>query len=66
MRRTLLATLFFVTLVTIWHFIVQANIWSPVLLPSPRSVGEYLLGAARDEAQLFGAKLASEIEAEMR
>src|SRR6266850_7412924 len=48
MRRTLLATLFFVALVAIWHFIVQANIWSPVLLPSPKSVGEYLLGAARD------------------
>ena len=48
MRRTLLATLFFVALVSIWHFIVQANIWSPVLLPSPTSVGEYLLGAARD------------------
>src|SRR5712671_3841345 len=48
MRRTLLATLFFVTLVTVWHFIVQANIWSPVLLPSPQSVGEYLLGAIRD------------------
>jgi NitT/TauT family transport system permease protein len=48
MRRTLLATLFFVILVAIWHFIVQAGIWSPVLLPSPKSVGEYLVGAARD------------------
>ena len=48
MRRTLLATLFFVLLVAVWHFVVRANIWSPVLLPSPRSVGEYLLGAARD------------------
>ena len=48
MRRVLLATLFFVALVAIWHFLVQANIWSPVLLPSPKSVGEYLLGAARD------------------
>src|SRR5450432_3045635 len=48
MRRAFLATLFFVTLVTIWHFIVWAEIWSPVLLPSPMSVGEYLLGAARD------------------
>ena len=48
MKRTFLATLFFVILVLIWHFIVQANIWSPVLLPSPKSVGEYLLSAARD------------------
>ena len=48
MRRAILATLFFVTLVAAWHFVVRANIWSPVILPSPRSVGEYLLGAARD------------------
>ena len=30
MRRALLATLFFVILVAIWHFVVQANVWSPV------------------------------------
>src|SRR6266404_801925 len=48
MRRTLLATLFFLVLIAIWHFIVQAGIYSPVLLPSPQSVGEYLLGAIRD------------------
>src|SRR6266404_7708502 len=48
MRRTLLATLFFLVLIAIWHFIVQAGIYSPVLLPSPQSVGEYLLGAVRD------------------
>ena len=48
MRRLLLATLFFVVLVTIWHFLVKAGIYSPVLLPSPQSVGEYLLNALRD------------------
>lgn len=48
MRRALLATLFFSVLVAIWHFVVQANVWSPVLLPSPKSVGEYLLTAAGD------------------
>jgi NitT/TauT family transport system permease protein len=48
MRRFLLATLFFVALVAIWHFLVKAGIYSPVLLPSPQSVGEYLVGAARD------------------
>src|SRR5215218_3907396 len=48
MRRVLLATLFFIALVAIWHFIVKAGWYSSVLLPSPRSVGEYLLGAARD------------------
>jgi len=48
MRRALLATLFFVLLVVIWQLVVRANIWSPVLLPSPFSVGEYLFDAARD------------------
>ena len=48
MRRLLLATLFFAVLVTAWHFLVKAGIYSPVLLPSPQSVGEYLAGAARD------------------
>jgi NitT/TauT family transport system permease protein len=48
MRRFLLATLFFLVLVAIWHFLVKAGVYSPVLLPSPQSVGEYLVGAARD------------------
>jgi NitT/TauT family transport system permease protein len=48
MRRVLLATLFFAGLVAIWHFLVKAGIYSPVLLPSPESVGEYLVVAARD------------------
>src|SRR3979411_2387477 len=48
MRRFLLATLFFVVLIAIWHFLVKAGVYSPVLLPSPQSVGEYLVGAARD------------------
>src|SRR5437762_13247031 len=48
MRRLFLATLFFAVLVTGWHFLVKAGIYSPVLLPSPQSVGEYLAGAARD------------------
>jgi NitT/TauT family transport system permease protein len=48
MRRSLLAILFFLTLVAIWMAIVRAQIWSPVLLPSPRSVLDYLTSAARD------------------
>lgn len=48
MRRVLLATVFFVGLVTIWHFVVAVEIWSPVLLPSPMSVAEYLWNAGRD------------------
>src|SRR5438128_10363306 len=48
MRRALLAILFFVALVAIWTALVRADIWSPILLPSPRSVAEYLVGAFRD------------------
>jgi NitT/TauT family transport system permease protein len=48
MRRFLLATLFFAALVAIWHFLVKSGRYSPVILPSPESVGEYLVGAARD------------------
>jgi NitT/TauT family transport system permease protein len=48
MKRALLATIFFLILLAIWSVIVQLKIWSPILLPSPQSVGEYLLGAARD------------------
>src|SRR6184192_4554272 len=47
MRRTLLAVLFFVALVAIWAALVHAKIWSPVLLPSPRSVMDYLTSSAR-------------------
>lgn len=48
MRRTLLAILFFVALVALWSAIVRAKIWSPVLLPSPHSVWDYLVNASRD------------------
>src|SRR5438094_5526781 len=54
MKRTLLAVLFFVALVAIWAVLVHAEIWSPVLLPSPRSVWDYLVNAARD-GSLFSA-----------
>ena len=52
MRRSLLAILFFVALAAIWTAIVRARIWSPVLLPSPRSVWEYLVRAGRDGSLL--------------
>jgi len=54
MRRTLFAVLFFVALVAIWAALVHAKIWSPVLLPSPRSVMDYLTSSARD-GTLFSA-----------
>jgi NitT/TauT family transport system permease protein len=48
MRRFLFATLFFVALLALWHALVQAQIWSPVLLPSPQDVWNYIRSAARD------------------
>src|SRR5438270_3447585 len=52
MRRTLLALLFFVALLAIWSAAVRSKIWSPVLLPGPLSVWEYLVSAARDGSLL--------------
>lgn len=46
--RWLPASLFFMALVACWHFAVQARIWSPLLLPSPLSVFDYLRAAAQD------------------
>jgi NitT/TauT family transport system permease protein len=56
MRRALLAILFFVALLAIWAALVRAEIWSPVLLPSPRSVLDYLVNSARD-GTLWSASL---------
>jgi len=47
-KRASLAILFFVALGAIWTALVRAQIWSPVLLPSPSAVWDYLVGAARD------------------
>ena len=48
MKRFILSALFFITLLWIWHLLVLAKVWSPVLLPDPISVWEYLKGAAED------------------
>ncbi len=48
MKRFLSAAAFFVGLLVIWEGLVRLNIWSPVLVPSPLTVSEYLWGAVRD------------------
>jgi len=48
MKRALHACIFFSLLVLIWHLLVRAGVWSPVLLPSPASVARYLYEAASD------------------
>ena len=48
MKRFLSAAAFFAGLLVLWEVLVRAKIWSPVLVPSPLTVGEYLWGAVRD------------------
>jgi NitT/TauT family transport system permease protein len=48
MRRILSAAVFFLALVLLWDLAVRSGRWSPVILPSPEKVVEYLWDAARD------------------
>src|SRR3954471_20173562 len=60
MRRFILATLFFAALVGVWQAMVLSGRWSPVLLPSPADVAEYLW------ASLWDGTLFEAIEVTMR
>ncbi len=48
MRRFLTAMVFFAVLIGAWYLVCVARIWSPVLVPSPESVGRYLWEIIRD------------------
>jgi NitT/TauT family transport system permease protein len=48
MKRAILASSFFVVLILLWQFATQTGRWSPVILPPPLDVAEYLWGALRD------------------
>ena len=48
MRRGVNVTIFFLALLGIWQLAVLSGRWSPVLLPGPRAVAEYLWGAMSD------------------
>jgi NitT/TauT family transport system permease protein len=48
MRRALVVTFFFAGLVGLWKVATTLGGWSPVLLPPPESVAEYLWGALND------------------
>ena len=48
MRRVLRAAVFFAAMIAAWEALVRAGIWSPVMVPSPLSVAEYIAGAIRD------------------
>lgn len=48
MKRMAKVLVFFAGLLLVWQLLVLAKIWSPVLVPSPFSVGRYLWEAAGD------------------
>ncbi len=48
MKRVLIVIVFFGVLVLAWQAATMTGRWSPVLLPSPRLVGDYLWGALQD------------------
>jgi len=48
MKRFAKAAVFFVGLIVAWGLLVRARIWSPVMLPSPWNVAQYLWGALLD------------------
>lgn len=52
MKRTLVAFVFFASLVALWQFLVSSGVWSVVLLPAPGDVAHYLLKALADGSLL--------------
>lgn len=48
MKRFLIASVFFLTLLIIWQLLVAANIWSSLLVPAPLDVLHYLIESAKD------------------
>ncbi len=52
MKRMLVVVIFFALMIAGWEWLCRARIWSPVLVPSPLTVGEYLVSSARDGTML--------------
>jgi NitT/TauT family transport system permease protein len=48
MRRFLSVVIFFAVLLLLWQWVFKAKIWSPVLVPSPLRVWNYLKSAIAD------------------
>jgi len=55
MKRTLVVLVFFAVLICLWDWVVRMRIWSPVLVPSPVSVGRYIEGAIKDGTLLHAS-----------
>jgi NitT/TauT family transport system permease protein len=47
-KRFFSASVFFIVLLAIWEAVYRARIWSPVLVPSPFQVAQYLWSATKD------------------
>ena len=54
MKRFSIAALFFIGLIVLWHYLVVLQVWSPVLLPDPASVGKYLVTSVQS-GEIFTA-----------
>src|SRR5689334_16012280 len=52
MKRISLVVLFFAILIGLWELAFRAKIWSPVLLPPPEQVAEYLKTTISDGSLL--------------
>lgn len=48
MKRLRASLIFFLLLALVWQVVYTMRVWSPVLLPSPLTVAEYLWGALKD------------------
>jgi NitT/TauT family transport system permease protein len=52
MKRVLVVIVFYILLIVGWEALFRAKVWSPVLVPSPITVGQYLASSARDGTML--------------
>jgi NitT/TauT family transport system permease protein len=52
MRRLLLATLFFATLIIWWEVMCRTKVWNPLFVPSPLEVGKYFVSGIQDKTIL--------------
>jgi len=59
MKRSVVALLFFAALIGVWLALVDSGRWSPVLLPPPVDVAEYIFGALADNSLLHAAWITS-------
>jgi NitT/TauT family transport system permease protein len=55
MKRVLLATLFFGTLIIWWEVMVRAGVWNQFFVPSPLDVAKYFVSSIKDGTLLQGS-----------